>query len=230
MKRILLILFPILSFSQVKVLSDIDFLKNEYKIVFTYVRAYDTINLISHKFKDFVISDKKELIELQNNWIVTEETEEIMECGYDYSIYLIDKDSILGKMYVNINCGFVFANGIGKTCIFEGNPFKNLHVEKPIFKKCFSTNSIEEARKMDNKINSTKGVYYPLKKLNNWIHFEGKAYIDIKTKNDSLKSCQKITNDFDKKYGKINQYIDFSGFSKENYSGWIYCNKLFLMN
>lgn len=225
MKRILLILFPILSFSQVKVLSDIDFSKNEYKLVFTHERAYDTINQISHTFKDFVISDKKELIELQNNWIVTEETDELMECGYDYSIYLIDKDSILGKMYVNINCGFVFANGIGKTCIFEGNPFKNLHVEKPIFKKCFSTNSIEEARKIDNKINSTKGVYYPLKKLNNWIHFEGNAYIDIKTKNDSLKSCQKITNDFDKKYGKINQYIDFSGFSKENYSGWIYCNK-----
>ena len=225
MKRILLILFPILSFSQVKVLSDIDFLKNEYKLVFTYERAYDTINLISHKFKDFVISDKKQLVELQNNWIVTQETDEMLECGYDYSIYLINKDSILGKMYVNISCEFAFANGIGKTCVFEGNPFKNLHVEKPIFKKCFSINSIEEARKMDNKINSTNGVYYPLKKLNNWIHFEGKAYIDIKTKNDSLKSCQKITNDFDEKFGKLNQYIDFRRFSKDNYSGWIYCNK-----
>ena len=83
MKRILLILFPILSFSQVKVLSDIDFSKNEYKLVFTHERAYDTINQISHTFKDFVISDKKELIELQNNWIVTEETDELMECGYD---------------------------------------------------------------------------------------------------------------------------------------------------
>ena len=59
-----LILFPILSFSQVKVLSDIDFSKNEYKLVFTHERAYDTINQISHTFKDFVISDKKELIEL----------------------------------------------------------------------------------------------------------------------------------------------------------------------
>ncbi len=61
MKRVLLILifFPFLSLSQVKVLGDIDFSKNEYKLVFTYERAYDTINLISHKFENFVISDKK---------------------------------------------------------------------------------------------------------------------------------------------------------------------------
>lgn len=228
MKRILLILifFPNFITSQVKVLSDINFLANDYKLVFNYERrAYDTINLISNSFKDFVISDKEQLIELQNNWIATEETDELMECGYDYSIYLINKDSIIGKMYVNISCGFVFASGIGKTCIFEGNPFKKLNVDKPIFKKCFSTNSIEEAKKMHNKINSTHGVYYPEKNLNNWIDFEGKAYISILTKNDSLKDSQNITYDFDKKFGKSNQYIDFSSFSKDNYSGWIYCNK-----
>lgn len=227
MKRILifLIFFPNFIISQVKVLGDINFSTNDYKLVFTYERAYDTINLISNSFKDFIISNKEQLIELQNNWIATEETDELMECGYDYSIYLINKDSIIGKMYVNISCGFVFASGIGKTCIFEGNPFKKLNVDKPIFKKCFSTNSIEEARKMQNKINSTQGVYYPEKNLNNWIDFEGKAYISILTKNDSLKSFQNITYDFDKKFGKSNQYIDFSSFSKNNYSGWIYCNK-----
>lgn len=227
MKRVLLILifFPILSFSQVKVLSDIDFSKNEYKLVFTYERAYDTINLISHTFKDFVISDKKQLIELQNNWIVNKETDEIMECGYDYSIYVINKDSILGKMYVNISCGFVFASGIGKSCIFEGNPFKNLKVDKPIYRNCFSINSVEEGRKLHHKIISTQGVYYPEKRLNNWIDFEGKSYIIITPKSDSLKSHLEIINDFDKKFGKLNQEIKFSGFSKKNYSGWIYCNK-----
>jgi hypothetical protein len=226
MKRILLLLifFPILSFSQVKVLSDIDFSKNEYKLVFTYERAY-TINLISHTYKDFVISDKKQLIELQNNWIVNKETDEIMECGYDYSIYVINKDSILGKMYVNISCGFVFASGIGKSCIFEGNPFKNLKVDKPIYRNCFSTNSIIEARKIHNKIITTKGVYYPEKNFNNWLNFEGKSYISVNSKNDSLKSHRDIINDFNKKFGKLNQYIEFSGFSKKNYSGWIYCNK-----
>lgn len=227
MKRIFIILifFPNFITSQVKVLSDINFLANDYKLVFNYERrACDTINLISNSFKDFVISDKEQLIELQNNWIATEETDELMECGYDYSIYLINKDSIIGKMYVNISCGFVFASGIGKTCFFEGNPFKKLNVDKPIFKKCISTNSIEEARKMHNKINSTHGVYYPEKNLN-WIDFEGKAYISILTKNDSLKSSQNITYDFNKKFGKSNQYIHFSSFSKNNYSGWIYCNK-----
>ena len=227
MKRILLILMflPILSFSQVKVLSDIDFSTNEYKLVFTYERAYDTINLISHTFKDFVISDKKQLNELQNNWIVNKETDEIMECGYDYSIYVINKDSILGKMYVNVSCGYVFASGIGKSCIFEGNPFKNLKVDKPVYRKCFSIDSTEEARRMHQNIISTKGVYYPEKTLNNWINFEGKSYISIKPKSDSLKSHLEVINDFDKKFGKLNQDFKFSGFNKKNYSGWIYCNK-----
>ncbi|MQP53515.1 MULTISPECIES: hypothetical protein [unclassified Flavobacterium] len=225
MKRILLIIFPILSFSQVKVLSDIDFSKNEYKLVFTHERAYDTINQISHTFKDFVISDKKELIELQNNWIVTEETDELMECGYDYSIYVINKDSIIGTMYINISCGFVFASGIGKTCVFEGNPFKKLKVDKPIYRKCFSSNSIEEARKIHHKIIAKQGVYYPDKRFNDWIDYEGEAYISITLKNDTLKSHQDIINDFDEKFGKLNQYIDFRGFSKDNFSGWIYCNK-----
>lgn len=227
MKRVLLILifFPFLSLSQVKVLGNIDFSKNEYKLVFTYERAYDTINLISHKFENFVISDKKQLVELQNNWIVTEETDEIMECGYDYSIYLINKDSILGKMYVNISCGFVLASGFGKSCIFDGNPFKSLKVVKPIYRKCFSTNSIVEARKIHHKIIAKTGVYYLEKEFNDWINYEGKAYISLTPKNDTLINHQHIINDFDKKYGKSNQYIDFSSFSNENYSGWIYCNK-----
>ena len=228
MKRILLILifFPNFITSQVKVLSDINFLANDYKLVFNYERrAYDTINLISNSFKDFVISDKEQLIELQNNWIATEETDELMECGYDYSIYVINKDSILGQLHVNISCGFIFASGIGKSCIFEGNPFKNLKVDKPVYRKCFSANSIEEARKIHHKIITTKGVYYPEKRFNDWIDYEGKAYISVTPKNDSLKNHQNIINDFDEKYGKSNQYIDFSGFSKENYSGWIYCNK-----
>ena len=52
-----------------------------------------------------------------------------------------------------------------------------------------------------------------------------KIGIAATTLNDSLKSFQNITYDFDKKFGKSNQYIDFSSFSKNNYSGWIYCNK-----
>ena len=128
-------------------------------------------------------------------------------------------------MYVNISCGFIFASGIGKSCIFEGNPFKNLKVDKPVYRKCFSANSIEEARKIHHKIITTKGVYYPEKRFNDWIDYEGKAYISVTPKNDSLKNHQNIINDFDEKYGKSNQYIDFSGFSKENYSGWIFCNK-----
>lgn len=193
----------------------------------THERAYDTINQISHTFKDFVISDKKQLIELQNNWIVTEETDELMECGYDYNIYVINKDSIIGTMYVNISCGFVFATGIGKTCVFEGNPFKNLKVDKPIYRNCFSTNSIIEARKIHNKIITTKGVYYPEKNFNNWLNFEGKSYISVTPKNDSLKSHKKIADDFDKKFGKLNQNIKFWSFSTNNYGGWIYCSKSF---
>lgn len=228
MKRILLLLifFPILTFSQGKVLDDINFSSSEFKLVFIYERGKDTINQISDSFKKFVISDKKQLLELQDAWIATKETDEVMGCGYDYSIYVINKDSILGQLFVNISCGYVFASGIGMSCVFEGNPFKKLKVDKPIYTKCFSTDSIIEARKTHNKIITTKGVYYPEKRFNNWLNYEGKAYISITPKNDSLKSHKKITDDFDKKYGKLNQCINFSGFSKENYSGWIYCNRV----
>jgi hypothetical protein len=229
MKRILqiLIFFPFLSFSQGKVLDDINFSSNEFKLVFIYERGNGSNNLISDTFQNFVISDKRQLLQLKNTWLIKEETNEIMECGYDYCIYVIDKDSILGQLYVNISCGYVFASGIGKSCIFEGNPFKKLKVDKPIYTKCFSTDSIIEARKTHNKIITTKGVYYPEKRFNNWLNYEGKAYISITPKNDSLKSHQKITDDFDKKYGKLNQNIKFSSFSTNNYGGWIYCSKSF---
>jgi hypothetical protein len=229
MKRLLLILIfcPILSFSQVKVLGDIDFLKKDYKLVFIYQRGNDTAYLVSRTMKNFMISDKHKLIELQNTWTGNNETDKILECGYDYYIYIVDKDSIVGTLRVNIWCGQVIASGIGNSCEFKGNPFKNLTIDKPIYELYLSTDTITKARKLYNQINSTKGVYYPDKKYNDWINYDGQAYISITAKNDTLKRRFKIKKDFDEKYGIVNQYIDFWGFSKGNYTGWIFCSQSF---
>ena len=225
-KRLLLLLFfPILIFSQVKVLDNIDFLNNDYKLVFIQQRE-DSAHLVSEPLKSFLISDKQKLIELQNTWI-GEETDDILLCGYDYYIYIIDKDSIVGKLNVNISCGQVVAYGIGKSCNFNDNPFKDLKKDKQIFTKYLIADTITEARKLNDKIIASQGVYYINKEYNQWVNYEGKAYINIKAKGDSLKSQTEIKKDFDNKYSTLHQYIDFWGFSKEEYSGWIYCSEHF---
>lgn len=226
-KRTLLILFlfPILIFSQVKVLDNIDFLNNDYKLIFIQQRE-DSAHLVSEPLKSFLISDKQKLIELQNTWI-GEETDDILLCGYDYYIYIIDTDSIIGKLNVNISCGQVVAYGIGKSYNFIDNPFKDLKKDKQIFKKYLIADTITKARKLYDKIIASRGVYYPDKEYNQWVNHEGKAYISIKAKGDTLKSHTEIRKDFDNKYSTLHQYIDFWGFSKNEYSGWIYCNEHF---
>jgi hypothetical protein len=224
--KIIFIIFPVLIFSQVKVLENIDFLNNDYKLIFIQQRE-DGALLVSEPSKSFLISNKKKLIELQNTWI-GEETEDILLCGYDYYIYIVDKDSILGKLNVNISCGQVVAYGIGKTCNFNVNPFKDLKKDKKIFMKYLIADTVTKARKLYDKIITSRGIYYPDKKYSQWINYEGKAYISIKAKGNTLKSHTEIRKDFDKKYSIVNQYIDFWGFSKEEYSGWIYCSEDFL--
>ncbi len=226
-KRHLIILFliPVLIFSQVKVLDNIDFINNDYKLVFIQQREANA-NLLSESSKSFLISDKQKLIELQRTWI-GEETDEILLCGYDYYIYIIDKDSILGQLNVNVSCGQVVAYGIGKSCKFNDNPFKDLKKDKQVFTKLLFADTITKARKIYEKTIKTRGVYYPNKEYNKWLNYDGKAYINIKAKGDSLKRHIEIRKDFDNKYSALNQYIDFWGFSKGEYSGWIYCNEDF---
>ena len=222
-----LIICPILSFSQIKVLGDIDFLTNDYKLVFIYQRGNDTEYLVSDSIKNFIISDKQKLIELQNTWIAYQEADVIEECGYDYYIYIIDNDSILGNLSVNISCGQLIASGKRKSYDFTGNPFKNLIIDKKIYTQILSSDTITKARKLYDKIISTKGVYFPDKNYNDWLNYDGQAYISVSAKNDTLKKYYEIKVDFDQKYGVNNQFVDFSGFSYKSYSGRIFCSQSF---
>jgi len=222
---LLLLLFPISIFSQVKVMDTIDFINNDYKLVFMQQRAHNA-HLVSESLKSFLISDKQKLIKLQNTWI-GEETDEILLCGYDYLIYIVDKDSILGTLHVNIECGFVFASGMGRSCNFNDNPFKDLKKDKQVFTKYLIADTITKARELYDKINTSRGVYYPNKEYDKWVNYDGKAYINIRAKGDTLKSDTEISKDFDNKYSTFNQYIHFWGFGTEEYSGWIYCSEDF---
>lgn len=227
MKKILLILifFPIVIFSQVKVLENFDFVNNDYKLVFINQRKNNPY-LLSNAAENFTISDKQKLLKLQNTWI-GEESDEILNCGYDYEIYIVDKDSIIDQLSVNIGCGTVVASKMLKSINFKDNPFKNLTKDKKIFTIGLSADNITKARILYDKILSTKDVYFPNKNYNDWLNYEGQASISITPKNGTLKRIIEIRNEFNKKFSKMNQYLEFWAIGDKEYSGYIYCNRQF---
>lgn len=224
---IILTLYSITSFSQIRVLENIDFSDNDFKLVFVNQRGNESSQIFSDSIKNFMISNKEMLIELQKSWIGYTETDEILECGYDYIIYVLKKEKIIGQLNVNLNCGYVLALGTGKTCLFKNNPFENLTIDKKIYTRSLLTNDISKAKRLHNLLITTKGIHYPNIKENIWVNYEGKAFIEIMAKNNSLKKTYEIKSEFNDRYGILNQYIDFLGFSEQNYSGNIYCNSSF---
>lgn len=224
---IILTLYSITSFSQIRVLENIDFSDNDFKLVFINQRGNESSQIFSDSIKNFMISNKEMLIELQKSWIGYTETDEILECGYDYIIYVLKKEKIVGQLNVNLNCGYVLALGIGKTCLFKNNPFENLTIDKKIYTRSLLTNDVSKAKRLHNLLKTTKGIHYQNIKENIWLNYDGNAYIEIMAKNNSLKKAYDIKSEFNDRYGNVNQHIDFWGFSEHNYSGNIYCNSSF---
>jgi hypothetical protein len=210
-------------YSQDKVLENYDFENNQYSLVF--MKEHNNKNYkISDTLDNFIISNKVKLNELKNNWVGTK-SDESLTCGYDYTIYVINKDSILETLNVNIDCGHVSA-GI-ENYYFKGNPLENLKPDKKIFVNGFSTYDLIKARKIYNKIIVTKGVYYPWKDYYEWINYDGNAFIQVSFKENFKISTTSIKKEFDKRYTKENQLIEFSGFSENEYSGNLHCSESF---
>jgi hypothetical protein len=220
---IFIINFSLSLYSQDKVLEKYDFKNNEYSLVF-FKESKNNQNKISDSLDNFIIYNKEKLIALRNNW-VGEKSDEMLTCGYDYNIYIIDKDSILETLNVNIECGHA-SYGIDNY-YFKGNPLKNLKPDKKIFVNGFSTYDLIKARKIYNKIITTKGVYYPWKDYYEWINYDGNAFIQVSF-NENLKiSTSSIKKEFDNRYTKENQLLQFWGFSENEYSGKLNCSEFF---
>src|SRR5690606_30006616 len=105
MKKLLLIIitfFSIISCSEklpnkIYFFDNINLKNGEYKLL-----VYGTEGEWIEDYKDFYIDDVKTLEIMKKQWVFNKKSD-VMPCGYGYSIYLINNDSILKNVYVNID-------------------------------------------------------------------------------------------------------------------------------
>lgn len=78
----------------------IDLKSGEYKLL-----VYGLEGLWIEDYRDFYIDDVKTLEKMKKQWVFTRKVDP-KPCGYGYSIYLVNNDSILKKIWVNIDCEY----------------------------------------------------------------------------------------------------------------------------
>ncbi len=57
-------------------------------------------------YRNFYIDDIETLIKMKKQWVFNQKSE-VMPCGYGYNIYLVDEDTILKNISVNIDCEYM---------------------------------------------------------------------------------------------------------------------------
>ncbi|MFN8258243.1 MAG: hypothetical protein U0W24_21320 [Bacteroidales bacterium] len=219
--------------AQEKVLKDFDFKNHDYSfyIIYQYndFRFEDSLPSI----KPFIISDKEKLQQLKNDWIAKKEVDGMLLCGYDYKIYIVEHDSLIGHLNVNTDCGQVMAYGIGTSYDFEPyNHFKDLISDSEAFDTVLRADTITEARILYNKIKTTDSIYYPNSEFQEWIDFDGQFYFYVREKDtiNGLKKFSEIEKDIYAMFPDKQIHVDFWGFSRDEYDGYLLCDSLFFMD
>jgi hypothetical protein len=217
-------------FGQDKVLKDFDFDTHEYKFFFFYqdneIRYEDSLPLI----KPFVISDKSKLTDLKNDWIATNEVEGMLWCGYDYVIYVIENDTIIGHLNVNTQCGQVMVYGIGTSYDFkEYNPFEKLVGDADIYDTVLRADTITDARELYNKILISDSIYYPSVNSQEHLDFNGQFYFYVYKKDtvNGIMHFKDVEKEIYKRFPNDNILVDFWGFDSKRYDGYILCDSTF---
>lgn len=227
---IFICLFISNTFSQHKVLKDFDFQNKNYCFYF-----YESYNGQKNKKADelrkpFTISDKNKLENLKNNWVANSEAVEELLCGYDYKIYIVENDSIVGSLSVNTECGHVNASGIGTSFDFTPcNPFENLIKDSDIYSAVFSSDSIPKSRELYSLLRNQKNVYYRSVNYDKWVNYDGQFYyiVEPKEENSELKNRKEIIKDIYDRFNNTNILINYSSISKTSLSGYFYCSNSF---
>ena len=219
--------------AQIKVLDNLDLKHKTYQLYFFNQKGKKNKYSISSEVSSFVIEDRKKLMQLKNTWIGefdADGTMEILECGYDYKIYIVEKGkSIIGQLLVNIDCGQVIGTGIGNSANFKGNPFSSLTIDGKIYGTALKADKLKTFRKLHQTALSTKGVYYPRGEFMNWVNYDGKFRMMITAKDsiNHLKNSDEIIKDIKSKYPKERFAIDLRGYSSHQKEGYILCDRNF---
>lgn len=226
----LVLLFTFNLSGQDKVLKDFDFEAHDYKFFFFYqendIRHEDSLPLI----KPFVISDKQKLTDLKNDWIATNEVKGMLWCGYDYVIYVIENDTIIGHLNVNTHCGQVMAYGIGTSYDFkEHNPFEKLIGDAVVYDTVLRADTITKARKLFKDILVTDNIYYPSVNTQEHLAFDGQFYFYVHERDtiNGIINYKDIENEIYKRYSNEHILVDFWGFGGKRYDGYILCDSSF---
>jgi hypothetical protein len=233
--RIILVVLGFLPLTKLRaqdqVLEDFDFLNVDYKFYFFhYLNGLYDDDDAEKIIEPFMIEDKSKLLDLKEKWIATNEVEGMLLCGYDYVIYIVLKDSIIGHLNVNTECGQVIAHGIGTSYDFvKGNPFENIVGDKKVFEAKLRADTITESRKLFKKIINSNHVYFPEANKQEWLNYDGRFYFYTYVKDtvSGLKSLKEVANDIYNKFRNDKILIDFWGFSRNRYDGYILCDSVF---
>ena len=234
MKKILSILLFIVTIcdgnAQIQVLGNLDLENKSYQLYFFNLKGKESKYSISNEVSSFIIEDRKKLKKLKNDWISTSESTEVLECGYDYKIYIVEKGKkIVGQLHVNLECGQVVGTGIGNSADFKGNPFSDLTIDSKIYGTVLKSSDIKEFRKLHKLALNTNRVYYPRAKYMDWINYDGQFHMIVGA-NDTLNSLKKtdiIIKDIKMKFPNEHFDIDFWGYGANRIDGYIFCNSNF---
>lgn len=234
MKRILSVILFIVTIcngnAQFQVLGNLDLDNKSYQLYFFNLKGKDSKYSISNEVSSFIIEDRKKLKKLKNDWISITKSAEVVECGYDYNIYIVENGKkVVGKLHVNLECGQVVGTGIGNSADFKGNPFSDLTIDNKIYGTVLKSSEMEKFRKLHTLALNTKGVYYPRAKNMDWINYDGQFHMIIGA-NDTLGSLKKpdmIIKDIKMKFPNEHFNIDFWGYSSNRIDGYIFCNSNF---
>ena len=135
---IFLLLNSYFGLSQKLILRDFDFSNGKTTLFICHDSSFSDVAYCSCKY----ITNKYNLDSLKMNW-QGEITDTLLECGYNYFLYVIDVDSIISSIKVNTECGQAVTRGY--IVNFKGNLLENLYPDKVAHKEIFYFPSLEAA-------------------------------------------------------------------------------------
>ena len=226
--KILFLLFFLINaniFSQKQVISNLASSNSLYEFyIFNDENVIDE-NGNPLEAKKFLLNDKTIIENLVKTW-TGEETNEMYNCGYNYTIYIILDNKIIEKISYNSECNqAISSNGIFTV---KNNPFKNLIFENHFSDYTFKTNDIDLAREFLNKASEVKKIQIPNLFSYNWYKYDGRFFIQIDKKRNEkkLKPMEFYEKEMHDTYKDYQFKVDFWGCC-DTYEAWIYSSENF---
>ena len=151
---LILILFCLVSFSQIKILGELDLTKR-----YEFYISSGPLILEDGKEKesnDFIYTDQNVIHEIIKTWKGIK-TNDYLMCGYNYYIYIICENKIIDYIKVNDECRHLIYS-MGAVNI-QSNPFAKLDSISKFSSFTYKTTDKNKAMSFMNSITKLKDIY-----------------------------------------------------------------------